>query len=168
MQRDSGYRLNGSPAHIPAGLASASGNATRIGEKTRVIAGFKEFIMRGNVVDLAVAVVIGAAFGALVASLVGDLLTPLIGAIIGEPDFSGLTFSINDSLFTYGNFINALITFVSVAGAVYFFVVVPMGKLAKDEDEPEVRECPECTSEIPGVAKRCQYCTAPVTPTVTG
>ncbi len=91
-----------------------------------MLKGFKEFIVRGNVVDLAVALVIGLAFAALVTSLVEDLLTPIIAAIIGEPDFSALTFTINGSIFTYGNFINALITFVSVAAAIYFFVVLPM------------------------------------------
>lgn len=103
---------------------------------------FKEFLMRGNVVDLAVAVVIGAAFGAVVTSLVADLLTPIIAAVIGKPDFSGLTFTVNGSVFRYGNFINALITFVSVAGAIFFFVIKPMqaldarrGKTA-DEEEP--------------------------------
>lgn len=125
--------------------------------------GFKEFITKGNVVDLAVAVVIGAAFGALIASMVEDLLTPLIGAIIGEPDFSGLTFSLNDSQFFYGNFINALITFASVAAAIYFFVVVPMNKM-KGPEEATTRECPECTTEIPLAAKRCPQCTAQLSP----
>lgn len=90
---------------------------------------FRDFLMRGNVVDLAVAVVIGAAFGALVNSLVTDLITPVIAAIIGKPDFSDLTFTINGSVFRYGNFINALITFVSIAAAIFFFVVKPMNEL---------------------------------------
>lgn len=102
---------------------------------------FRDFLMRGNVVDLAVAVVIGAAFGALVNSLVADLLTPIIAAVIGEPDFSNLTFTINGSEFRYGNFINALITFVSVAAAIFFFVVKPMNelqqRLGKGKTEPE-------------------------------
>lgn len=130
----------------------------------KMIQGYKEFITRGNVIDLAVAVVIGAAFGALVASLVADLLTPIIAAIIGEPDFSQLSFTINDSKFTYGNFINALIAFLSVSAAIYFFVVVPMNHLKKDEEETH-RECPECLSEIPVKATRCAHCTAEVTPT---
>lgn len=101
---------------------------------------FRDFLMRGNVVDLAVAVVIGAAFGALVNSLVSDLITPIIAAVIGKPDFSNLTFTINGSVFRYGNFINALITFVSVAAAIFFFVVKPMNELkrrrgAKEEEE---------------------------------
>ncbi len=126
-----------------------------------MIKGFKEFIMRGNVVDLAVAVVIGAAFGALVTSLVEDLLTPLIAAIIGKPDFSDLTFTIHDSVFFYGEFLNALIAFLSIAAAVYFFVVAPLNKI-KGPAEVTTRECPECTSEIPLAAKRCPMCTAQI------
>ncbi len=105
---------------------------------------FKEFLMRGNVVDLAVAVVIGAAFGAVVTSLVADLITPIIAAVIGKPDFSDLTFTINGSVFRYGNFINALITFISIAGAVFFFVIKPMqaldarrGKTADEEEQSD-------------------------------
>ena len=126
-----------------------------------MIKGFKEFIMRGNVVDLAVAVVIGAAFGALVTSLVEDLLTPLIAAIIGKPDFSNLAFTIHDSEFFYGEFLNALIAFLSIAAAVYFFVVAPLNKI-KRPAAATTRECPECTSEIPLAAKRCPMCTAQI------
>ena len=104
---------------------------------------FKEFLMKGNIVDLAVAVVIGAAFGALVASLVANILTPVIAAIVGKPDFSGLTFSINGSVFKYGLFINALITFVSVAGAVFFFVVRPMNILNERRGSVVVEEAVE-------------------------
>jgi large conductance mechanosensitive channel len=127
-----------------------------------MIEGFKGFLLRGNVIDLAVAVVIGAAFGAVVASLVADLMTPLIGAVIGEPDFSELSFTINSSEFTYGNFINALISFVSVAAAIYFLVVVPMQRL-KGPEEVQTRACPECTTEIPIAARRCPSCTAQIT-----
>jgi large conductance mechanosensitive channel len=109
-----------------------------------VLKDFKEFLMRGNVVDLAVAVVIGAAFGAVVTSLVADLITPIIAAVIGKPDFSDLTFTINGSVFRYGNFINALITFISIAGAVFFFVIKPMqaldarrGKTADEEEQSD-------------------------------
>ena len=103
---------------------------------------FKQFLLRGNVVDLAVAVVIGAAFGALVTSLVENLLTPIIAAIVGKPDFSNLTFTINDSVFRYGSFLNALIAFISIAAAVFFFVVKPINAMQKrrgrlDEEEPE-------------------------------
>lgn len=128
---------------------------------------FKAFLLRGNVVDLAVAVVIGGAFGALVSSLVADLFTPLIAAIIGEPDFSALTFTINDSQFFYGNFINALITFLSIAIVIFFFVIKPMNMLlarARREPpaDPTTKKCPECLSEIPIAATRCAFCTSQV------
>jgi large conductance mechanosensitive channel len=128
---------------------------------------FKAFLLRGNVVDLAVAVVVGAAFGAVVTALVADLITPIIAAIIGKPDFSNLTFTIHHSTFRYGHFINALIAFVSIAAAVFFFVVVPVNALmARRKTEPpvdeNVRTCPECLSEIPVAARRCAFCTAQV------
>ena len=123
---------------------------------------FKDFIARGNLIDLAVAVVIGTAFAALVNSLVADLITPVIAAIFGQPDFSGLTFTINGSVFKYGNFINSLITFLSVAAAIFFFVVKPMNVLQeriKQGEDPTVKDCPECLMEIPHEAKRCGHCT---------
>lgn len=127
---------------------------------------FKAFLLRGNVVDLAVAVVIGAAFGAVVASLVSNILTPLIG-IPGSADFGALDFTINGSRFRYGAFLNDVITFVSIAAAVFFFVVKPVNALmARRKTEPEVesttRECPECLSSIPVGARRCAFCTAVV------
>ncbi len=127
---------------------------------------FKQFLLRGNVVDLAVAVVIGAAFGAVVNSLVADIITPIIGAIIGEPDFSALDFTINDSRFTYGNFLNSVIAFVSIAGAVFFFVVKPVNMLmqrARKEPpaDPSTKKCSECMSEIPIDARRCAFCAQP-------
>lgn len=127
---------------------------------------FKKFILRGNVVDLAVAVVIGAAFGAVVTSLVKDMITPLLAAIGGQPDFSGLSFTINNSRFNYGAFLNAIISFFILASVIFFFVVNPVNKLMSkvkpsDEiDKPAERECPECLSGIPAAAKRCKYCTA--------
>ena len=127
---------------------------------------FKKFILRGNVVDLAVAVVVGAAFGSVVSALVKDLITPLIAAIGGQPDFSGLSFTINNSKFLYGDFLNSLISFVLLAAVVFFFIVNPLNKLMSklkpsDEiDKPAERECPECLSGIPAAAKRCKYCTA--------
>jgi large conductance mechanosensitive channel len=132
---------------------------------------FKQFLLRGNVVDLAVGIVIGVAFGAVVTALVADLITPIIAAIIGKPDFSNLSFTINESTFKYGDFINALIAFVSVAGAVFFFVVKPMNALVarrKTElpPDPLTRECPECMSSIPTGARRCAFCTAEVSPAV--
>ena len=130
--------------------------------------GFRQFILRGNLVDLAVAVVIGAAFGAVVTALVADLITPLIGAIGGKPDFSGLSFTINKSHFKYGDFINALLTFVIIAAVVYFFVVKPVAALLerftpKKEIGPQ-RQCPECLSDIPLAASRCAFCTTEVGP----
>lgn len=124
---------------------------------------FKQFLLRGNVVDLAVGVVVGAAFGTIVSALVADLITPLIAAIAKVPDFSGLSFTINDSKFMYGHFINALVSFLLVAGTIFFFVVKPMNKLialAKKENpvEPTTKICVECVSVIPIAAKRCSYC----------
>jgi large conductance mechanosensitive channel len=133
-----------------------------------VLKDFKSFLLRGNVVDLAVAVVVGAAFGAVVTALVKDLLTPLI-AIPGKTDFSALQFTINKSTFRYGDFINVLISFLSIAAAVFFFVVKPVNALmARRKTETDVesttRECPECLSSIPARARRCAFCTAEVTP----
>jgi large conductance mechanosensitive channel len=132
-----------------------------------MLKGFKQFILRGNVVDLAVGVVIGASFGTVVTSLVQDLLTPLISAIFKAPDFSGLMFTINNSNFMYGNFLNALIAFLIVASAVYFFVVTPINTLiAKTKKEPPLdpttKKCPECFSEIPIEAKKCAFCTSQI------
>lgn len=131
-----------------------------------MLKGFRDFLFRGNVVDLAVAVVIGGAFGAIVTALVKDLLTPLIAAIVGKPDFSGLTFTINNSKFLYGDFINAVVAFVLVGAAIYFFVIVPINTLTARIKKPEApaaattRACPECLSEIPIGARRCAHCTA--------
>ena len=130
-----------------------------------MLKGFKQFIMRGNVLDLAVAVVIGAAFGAVVTALVKDLLTPLIAAIVGKPDFSALQFEVHGSKFLIGDFINALISFLLIAAAVYFFVIVPvnalMARMRRGEapPDPTTKECPECLSTIPIAAKRCAFCT---------
>ena len=132
--------------------------------------GFKEFILRGNLVDLAVAVVIGAAFGALVTSFVANFITPLVAAIAGKQDFSALSFTINGSLFRYGLFINALLSFVIIAAVVYFFVVKPFAALlerfAPKKEIGPTRECPECLSDIPEAATRCAFCTTPVAPAV--
>jgi large conductance mechanosensitive channel len=130
-----------------------------------MLRGFRDFVFRGNVIDLAVAVVIGAAFGAIVTAFVKDLLTPLIAAIFGKPDFSSLKFTLNGSEFLYGDFINALVAFLLIAAAVYFFVVVPMNSLMLRLNGPKVankKSCPECLSEIPLAAKRCAFCTVPV------
>ncbi len=129
---------------------------------------FRTFLLRGNVVELAVAVVIGAAFGAVVTALVEELITPLL-AIPGEADFSRLDFTINGSTFGYGRFLNALISFVSIAGAVFYFVVRPANRLmAKRKTEPDVeattRTCPECLSSIPVAARKCAFCASSVGP----
>jgi len=127
--------------------------------------GFKQFLLRGNVVDLAVGVVIGAAFGTVVAAFVKDLLTPFIAAIVKQPDFSNLSFTINGSKFLYGEFVNALVSFLIIAAAVYFFVVLPINALiARTRKEPvpadpTTRKCPECLSEVPIQARRCAFCT---------
>jgi large conductance mechanosensitive channel len=128
---------------------------------------FRDFVLRGNVVDLAVAVVIGAAFGAVVTAFVASFITPLIAAIGGKPDFSSLAFTINGSRFTYGAFFNALLSFLIIAAVVYFFVVRPLNTLmARYKPEPPLdrvtRECPECLSDIPEHARRCAFCTAEV------
>jgi large conductance mechanosensitive channel len=135
-----------------------------------VLRGFRDFILRGNVIDLAVAVVIGVAFGAVVTAFVKDLLTPLIAAIGGQPDFSGLSFTVNGSRFLYGDFVNAVIAFLIVALVVYFLVVVPMNRHMALTRKPPVpaaattRKCPQCLSEIPLAATRCAYCTSAVEP----
>lgn len=131
-----------------------------------MIKDFKTFLLRGNVVDLAVGIVIGAAFGAVVTALVKDLITPIIAAIIGKPDFSELVFTINGSKFLYGDFLNALLAFISIAAAVFFFVVQPVNALmARRRTEPDVESettpCTECLSEIPSQARRCAFCGSP-------
>ena len=133
--------------------------------------GFKQFIIRGNVLDLAVAVVIGAAFGAVVTALVKDLITPLIAAIVSKPDFSAIQFEINGSKFLFGDFINALVSFLLVAVAVYFFVVLPMNAVlartrrGEAPPDPTTKNCPECLSSIPIAAKRCAFCATPLAST---
>jgi large conductance mechanosensitive channel len=128
---------------------------------------FRQFLLRGSVVDLAVGIVIGAAFAAVVQAAVGDLLTPLIAAIFGQPDFNALTFEINGSVFRYGHFLNVLLAFVTIAFVVFFFVVKPVNRLVslasrRDSPDPNTRRCPECLSEIPIEASRCSFCTVEV------
>ena len=128
-----------------------------------MIKDFKQFLLRGNVVDLAVGVVIGAAFGSIVTALVTDLITPLIAAVAKVPDFSGLYFTVHGSKFMYGHFANALVSFFLVSGSVFFFVVKPMNALIsrsrKEKSvDPTTKKCPECMSEIPIDAKRCAHC----------
>ena len=128
--------------------------------------GFKQFLLRGNVLDLAVAVVLGAAFGAVVTAMVKDLLTPLIGAIVGKPDFSAMTVTVNGSKLLVGDFLNAVIAFLMMALAVYFFVVLPVNamiaRLRRGEApaDPTTKKCPECLSEVAIAARRCAHCTS--------
>ena len=134
-----------------------------------MFSGFKQFILRGNVVDLAIGVLIGAAFNSVVQALVKDIFTPLIAAIFAEPDFSNLAVALHGSKILYGDFLNALISFIIVAVVTYFFVVLPMNTLNArfrrgQPQEVTTRPCPECLSNIPKAAKRCMYCTANVAP----
>jgi large conductance mechanosensitive channel len=130
------------------------------------MSGFKQFILRGNVVDLAVGVVIGAAFGTVVSSFVKDILTPLVAAVVRQPDFSQMALVVNNSKIAYGSFLNALIAFLLVAAAVYYMVVLPMNTLvarmrkAPAPADPTTKKCPECLSEIPIDARRCAHCTS--------
>jgi large conductance mechanosensitive channel len=134
------------------------------------VSGFKQFLLRGNVVDMAVGIVIGAAFGAVVTATVKDLLTPFIAAIVKAPDFSGMSLAVNGSKILYGDFLNAVISFVIIAAAVYFFVVLPINTLiartkrAPVPADPTTKKCPECLSEIPIAARRCAFCTSAVAP----
>ena len=133
-----------------------------------MLKGFREFVLRGNVLDLAVAVVIGGAFGAVVTAFVKDLLTPLIAAIAGKPDFSGIAFQVNGSKFLLGDFINQLVSFLLIAIAVYFFVVLPVNTLVarirrgEAPADPTTKKCPECLSEVAIAARRCAFCTSPI------
>lgn len=132
-----------------------------------MLKGFRDFLFRGNVVDLAVAVVIGGAFSQIVNALVKDIVTPIIGAIGGKPDFSGIFFTINGSKFMIGDFMNAVVSFVIIASVIYFFIMIPMNKLMErmkkgEKVDPSEKVCPECLSTIPLKAKRCKYCTAAV------
>ena len=133
-----------------------------------MLKGFRDFILRGNVMDLAVAVIIGAAFTAIVNSLVGDVLNPLIAAVVGKPDFSAVVLHIGRGVVKIGNFFNAIISFLIIAGVVYFFIVLPvntmMARMKKPDAPagPETKTCPECLSTIPKLARRCANCTQPV------
>ena len=131
-----------------------------------MLKGFQQFVLRGNVLDLAVAVVIGGAFGTVVTALVKDLITPLLAAIIGKPDFSALGFTVQGSRFPVGDFINAVVAFVLMAAAIYFLVVVPVNALTarirrgETPADPTTKRCPECLSEVPIAARRCAFCTS--------
>ena len=137
-----------------------------MGRSTGLLSEFKEFILRGNVVSLAVAVLVAAAFGDVVASLTDNIITPFIGMFGGTPDFSALTFSINGSQFGYGAFINAIIAFLIIAAIIFFFIIKPMNSLIERNKNKELpadptdKKCTECLSEIPILAKRCRFCTS--------
>ncbi|GGH11358.1 large conductance mechanosensitive channel protein MscL [Silvibacterium dinghuense] len=130
-----------------------------------MLKGFRDFVVRGNVVDLAVGVVMGAAFGTVVSALVKDLITPIIAALVKKPDFSGFSFEVNGAKFLYGDFANAVISFLLIAASIYFFVVVPvnslMSRLKKEQPVvPDKKKCPECKSEVALDARRCAFCTS--------
>ena len=133
-----------------------------------MLKGFRQFMLRGNVIDLAVAVVIGGAFGAVVTALVKDLITPLLAALGGKPDFSAIAFTVNGSKFPIGDFINSVVSFVMIGAAIYFLVVAPMNALTarinrgEAPPDPTTKKCPECVSEVPIAAKRCAFCTSPL------
>jgi large conductance mechanosensitive channel len=152
------------PDSIGAGLRAGGRGVTGL------LRDFEAFLLRGNVVDLAVGVVIGVAFGNVVTALVKDLITPLIAALGAQPDFGGLAFSLNHSRFRYGDFVDALVSFVIVAAMVFFLVVMPINRLMTMRDRfrkpatPDTRECTECLSQIPLRARRCAYCTSPQVP----
>ena len=138
----------------------------------KIVREFKLFLLRGNVIDLAVAVVIGAAFGAVVSALVADLITPLIAAIVGQHDFAQMSFTLNNSQFNYGHLVNAIIAFVMIAVVVFFLVIKPINALIarsrkQPPADPTTRKCPECLSEIPIEARRCRFCTVEVSPAAT-
>ncbi len=131
------------------------------------MSGFRKFLMRGNLIELAVAVVIGVAFNTVIQALISDIIGPLIGAIAGKPNFGALTFTINHSRFTYGLFINALLSFVIIAAVVYFLIISPMARVMARADrnkEASTRQCPQCLSDIPVGATRCMYCTSELPP----
>jgi len=134
-----------------------------------VVQDFKKFLLRGNVVDLAVGVVMGVAFGAVITGLVKDLLMPVVAALVGKPDFSALSFTLHGSKFAYGDFLNALVAFLMIGAAVYFFIVLPINTLVARSrrdppPDPTIRKCPECLSSIPVGARRCAFCTATLPP----
>ena len=132
--------------------------------ETEVIKGFRDFLFRGNVIDLAVAVIIGAAFTAIINSLVADIINPLIAATVGKPDFSSLVLTLGDGKIKYGNFLNATISFLLIATVVYFVIVIPATKVMArlNLGAPGTKPCPECASDIPLAAKRCKFCGQPV------
>jgi len=154
-------------AHFPPGRQGSPSGSSHTHKGFTYVKGFRDFITRGNLIDLAVAVVIGTAFTAVVTALVTDLIAPLIAAIAGKPNFSALTFTVHRSPFFYGAFLNAALTFLIVAAVIYFLIVAPMSKIAARfarAVEVTTRDCPQCLSTIPLAATRCMYCTVQVPP----
>jgi large conductance mechanosensitive channel len=133
-----------------------------------MLKGFRQFMLRGNVIELSVAVVIGGAFGAVVTALVKDLITPLLAAVGGKPDFSAIAFTVNGSKFLIGDFINSIVSFVMIGAAVYFFVITPVNALqarinrGEAPPDPTTKKCTECLSEVPIAARKCAFCTSPL------
>ena len=150
----------------PTSTRSAPPHFASPEHKPKMIKGFRDFILRGNVVDLAVAVIIGAGFTAIVTSLVTNIITPLLAAIVGKPDFSALTLTLHGGVIQYGSFLNSVISFALLAAVVYFFIVVPMNYVLSLKKAPAAaittRTCPQCLSEIPLAASRCKFCAQPV------
>jgi large conductance mechanosensitive channel len=146
--------------------AISTSPSTKAGKKSSgLLREFRTFILRGNVLDLAIAFILGVAFGAVVSGLVEDLITPLLAAIGGKPDFSGLTFTLNGSVFKYGHFLNQIVAFLLIAAVVFFLIVRPLNRLIRRHAaEVATRFCPECLSEIPALAKRCKFCSSAVVP----
>jgi large conductance mechanosensitive channel len=136
------------------------------GRAMSLLADFKKFLLRGNVIDLAVAIVVGTAFVAVVKALVTDIFTPIIALIFGQPNFEALSFSINNSHFLYGDFINTVFTFLTIAAVIFFLVVAPVNALQarRAQADPDTKECPECASPIPVKARRCPLCTSILEP----
>lgn len=136
-----------------------------------MLRGFRNFLLRASLIDLAIAVVIGVAFGTLIDAIVADLITPLIAALGGRPDFAGLMFRVNHSTFRYGALVNAILAFLIVAATVYFFVVLPVNKFlerTRAEKDITTRDCPECLGRIPAAARKCMFCASEVPPTIIG
>ena len=152
---------------VVAGRLKSGGSSAATPAEVDMLLGFKQFMLRGNVLDLAVAVVMGAAFGAVVTALVKELITPLIAAVVGKPDFSAIAFTVHDSRFPIGHFINAIVSFILIGAAVYFFIVLPVNKLlarmrrGEAAPDPTTEKCPECLSDVPIAARRCAFCTSP-------
>jgi large conductance mechanosensitive channel len=162
--RSKSAELAGPVGNVPVNQA---GHLACLGTEGAAVGGFRKFLFRGNLIDLAVAVVVGVAFNAVVQALIKDLITPLIAAIFGKPNFGSLAFTVHKSTFLYGDFVNALLSFVIIAAVIYYIMVFPAARfttLATRNKAATERDCPECLSSIPIGAKKCMYCTSEVPP----